>query len=463
MAGAAVLITALLFFSACAATLGPAYAVEQQQLELRYVARGPRLELRATFRLKNTGNRELSSVELSLPDDKTNGRQNLRIEVEGRGVAPQTLTDGAPQRVRIPFDSPWPLKQKRKLVISYELVAADAQDPQDALGQEAFYLPQGGWYPALHAPAGPLGQGGEPPKKWELLIRVPEGFLAHASGLERGRRNLSGELTYRFEQRESDLAPFAVLGRYREEQVSMGDAAVIFWTIEPLPPDQSRKAAERLAATVKAFENAFGPRNGGHSPVWVVQWWKAGGVDLPDVAFYAGASPADEASLSSIEFELANTWFTHMASPRPDAQFLQNALPHYAIRAAAEAWGDAADRAKAIALLREKYSSHRREGKEKPLTSIGEADPAWQQELRSVKAELFLFALEDECGREHLQRALARVIHARRGAHWGLSDLRSALEAETGKNLGEFFRLWLNQPGLPADFQARYGDEAGRD
>jgi hypothetical protein len=37
--------------------------------------------------------------------------------------------------------------------------------------------------------------------------------------------------------------------------------------------------------------------------------------------------------------------------------------------------------------------------------------------------------------------------------------LRSALEAETGRNLAGVFHAWLDHAGIPADFRARY---AGR-
>jgi aminopeptidase N len=43
-----------------------------------------------------------------------------------------------------------------------------------------------------------------------------------------------------------------------------------------------------------------------------------------------------------------------------------------------------------------------------------------------------------------------------RGQQASYDSLRSALEASTGKNLAELFRIWLNEKGMPAEFRDRY-------
>jgi aminopeptidase N len=42
------------------------------------------------------------------------------------------------------------------------------------------------------------------------------------------------------------------------------------------------------------------------------------------------------------------------------------------------------------------------------------------------------------------------------GREIGSDELRSAMEAETGQNLAPLFHAWLDRPGIPADFRARY-------
>ena len=79
--------------------------------------------------------------------------------------------------------------------------------------------------------------------------------------------------------------------------------------------------------------------------------------------------------------------------------------------------------------------------------------------MNLAKAELFLLALEAQCGKEKLRRALAWMVRSLRGKPVDYEDLRSALEAETRQNLSEFFRVWLNHPGIPGDFRARYEEK----
>ncbi len=73
--------------------------------------------------------------------------------------------------------------------------------------------------------------------------------------------------------------------------------------------------------------------------------------------------------------------------------------------------------------------------------------------------ELFLLALEAQCGKEKLRRALAWMVRSLRGKPVGYEDLRSALEGETRQNLSELFRVWLKHPGIPGDFRARYEEK----
>jgi hypothetical protein len=42
------------------------------------------------------------------------------------------------------------------------------------------------------------------------------------------------------------------------------------------------------------------------------------------------------------------------------------------------------------------------------------------------------------------------------GQEIGSAELRSAVEAEAGRNLAGEFHGWLDHPGLPAEFRARY-------
>jgi aminopeptidase N len=88
--------------------------------------------------------------------------------------------------------------------------------------------------------------------------------------------------------------------------------------------------------------------------------------------------------------------------------------------------------------------------------SVRLSDPAAVQQRAGVKSELLFFALEDAAGRENLLRALRHLMKAYYGRRWGADDLRSALEQESGKDLGLLFRQWLVEPGIPDGFRSRY-------
>ena len=40
------------------------------------------------------------------------------------------------------------------------------------------------------------------------------------------------------------------------------------------------------------------------------------------------------------------------------------------------------------------------------------------------------------------------------------NDLRVAIQLETGEDPAEFFRLWLNQPGIPDEFRKKYEQQS---
>ncbi len=53
------------------------------------------------------------------------------------------------------------------------------------------------------------------------------------------------------------------------------------------------------------------------------------------------------------------------------------------------------------------------------------------------------------------------MVGSLHGSRFGYADLLSALELETGQKLGDFFRLWLDQTGIPEDVRARYEEKLG--
>jgi hypothetical protein len=107
------------------------------------------------------------------------------------------------------------------------------------------------------------------------------------------------------------------------------------------------------------------------------------------------------------------------------------------------------------------YDDARAKAVEKPIASITWQDPWELRQLAYSKGALFFVALEDRCGEAPMRQAIAHLVRALRGETAGFSELRSAVEEQTGQNLAEFFRAWLDQTGIPADFRTRYEEKSG--
>jgi hypothetical protein len=461
----------------CAVPLGPGFNTERQAHELRVEAGPPaRVHVRSTYRLRNTGDRPLDTLAAVLPDAASAGRQNLRIFFEGRELAAQSPDATQSRRIEIPFSPAWPQKQRGELVIEYDLAPLPPGHAGFAVNEGAVHLRHFGWFPRLRAPDHLFAQGGEPPQRVRLSVRVPDGFRVIAGGKSKGTRRGKGEIEYRFEvSDEDDLGPFVVSGRYAETSVKAGNRQVLFWTVQPLAPDAAQKAAERIASTYNTYEAAFGPLDRRHKELWIVETparlaprgqreadESPAGIAFPEGALLNSRAfalgVASESFLDLVDHELAHAWFGQSVVARPEADvLLSEALAEYASLVAAEARGGESARRHHAALLLRWYDEQARSASEKPLIDLRPADPWEKRVFGYSKGALFFVALEDEFGKENVRRGLARLVHALSGDEAGLHELRAAMEGETGRDLTAFFRTWLNRTGIPEAFRARYG------
>ena len=472
----AAILFASLSLSACNAPISPSYQIEKQEIEVRFLSSPAQtLHIRATYHLKNIGSAPLDFLEAILPTESNLDRRNLTIQVDGHPVTSQPTGEDA-RSARIPFDPPWPVKSRRTLVIEYDLA------PPDQLTQDSFYLHPNNWYPALLPPKHLLARA-DPPDKWDLRIRVPDGFLVHASGQPRGSSRSGSERVFRFTQRpDDDFRPFLLSGRYLEHRFNGSGIPVIFWTRQSVSTDDLRAVATRVGASVSFFESVFGPRQRSSSPVWVVQepFSSSGNTGrlmqpaLPEVAVIPdGVSfPGNslEETLLITNLPLADTWLRHLSTPQGDlAELLAFNLSVWVSFSAAESAGESGKQARMRADLWNYYEQARRQYPEISLkeyvSTIGKQwinkiarneDAEGLRNIFAAKSALFIFALEDAVGPKDFRAALRRMIQARRDLDWSIDDLRSALELESGQNLAEFFRVWLYQPGIPDDFRRRY-------
>jgi len=166
---------------------------------------------------------------------------------------------------------------------------------------------------------------------------------------------------------------------------------------------------------------------------------------------------ATDPVLDLADYELARTWFGWHVRPRPEADLLLGrGMALFAVVLAAEARGGTALRQQEIVRLITAYDGLGPAADEKQ--GFGPPVGYRREELaaKSYKGALFLVSLENIAGKEKFYRAVRRLLTDMAGQEIGSGELRSAVEAEAGQNLADVFHTWLDHPGIPAEFRARY-------
>jgi hypothetical protein len=423
--------------------------------------------------MENTGNRPLAYLDVTLPAAIAAARSNLTIRVDGRTVAPVPIRDvpGAPLRVR--FDPPWPPRQPREVALEYDLLTDLAGGVAGAT-PEGLYLADPRALPFWLTPVGFFASGEVLSRDERFELSLPADFRVVASGREQRRRSPDGRFLYRYRTSGREFPSFVIAGRYQQQIVILPSSNVVFWTFQPLDPNTAQMAAERLAASAATFARLFGPLRGA-APLRVVEApasllsLDASGQEVSAASFPQGVlfgprafaqGIASEPVLRLAEAELVRTWFGWRVPLRPEMETLLGpGLGQFAVALAAEAReGQPARRLEIVRLLAD-YDRARVPGDEGSLLRSPAESTPQQRAADALKAALFLAALDDLAGQDNFERALQRlqVAMTGRGLSLALDDLRSSLETTAGTAMADVFRLWLNHPGVPDDFRARYG------
>lgn len=460
----AALVAFALFAAACAVPFGPSYTIERQQILVTFTAQSPgRVHVSSTYRLKNSGAGVLYGIRAALPLDA----QNLRVTAKGAA-----LTLGPAKKLQssaefpLSFNSPLPPKSRLELTLEFDLETRGA----------SFYFPERDWLFALRPPDVPLATGEERAGDTDLAVRVPENYRVLAGGVSRGEKRRGAEREFRFRFRGRDFNLFLLAGPFLEQKIKAEKTTICFWTLKPLPPAEAQRAAQRITQTIRAYEDAFGPRIHARGPLWVADFpssWRPGqpAVELAFMSsFPQGAlinleqvgldrfqpSTSGFDLSASLDLTLAELWFSHLATPDPDIGVLNLALSAYAQRLAREAQGASADRRAFLPDELARFDVLLDVAKDTPIDSLQPPVSGMQLRPARQKAILFLFAIEEKVGKKNLLAAVKRMIQAMRGSTYGWQELRSAVEGESGQDLAAMFRVWLSEPGIPADFRARH-------
>jgi hypothetical protein len=464
---ALLLVSAACWLGACATSLGPGYVVEKQSIQVSFLPQpGTRIHIVAEYHLKNTGNQDLDSLDVRLPGRRFRPA-NVSLAWDGIALRPSPSPDH-PRDTLLTFPKPWASGASHTLHFTYDIDSASAQESSLIFTSDAFNLPAEGWTLTLPQARGVFGFGGVPPKKWELLVRVPQGFLVHASGRNEKRSERNSEAEFRFEQTGEDLSAFVVAGRYREIiQDLAGNQKIHIWSRAEVHLDELQKAGDSLLKTLTTYDSLFGSRGTSKPALWIVECPADAGCLSPRSTLYSAILYGEETGSSA---ELISR-DTVLVDPRA-AQGQREALAGPALAAGWLGYGQnpgfyeqqppmSALPAFAAALARETASGAqvrdqivRRALGQIPPHAARESnnDPA----ISRAKGILLFYALRDRVGPENFQKAMRHMLSSRRQRGFDITDLISALEEESHQSVGPFVREWIKRPGVPEDFRTLY-------
>jgi hypothetical protein len=459
------IVAAAFWISSCAAPLGPGYTIESQEIQVHLDSVAPRIRIASVYRLRNSGNQPVSSLEVRLP-----ARRAFRVE------SAQAAWDDAPLSLRVSAENPrdtllelaapWKISARHTLRLSTDIVPPASGETAFSFASDAFFLPSEGWAPELLPARGLFSTGGVPPKNWRFSVEVPAGFLVHASGRSPKISRHGGEISVESLQSSEDRYPFVVAGRYVETPFASGSEKIKLWTRANVNAGGLRSSGDALARAVQAFDTTFGTRAETSQQLWIVECPVVAGCFSAARSSYASLLNPEPAAVSSqlasvdtvmmdisggaSNFSaaapaLAATWLGYGQNPG----FYEQEMPLAALPAFAASLAETA-----AAGPEARVETIRRGLLQIPQIPANGKSP--DEATLRAKSFLFFYALQDQYGEDVFRRAVTHMLSARHGRGFNLSDLISAFEQETQQNVAEFVRSWMKHPGVPADFRARY-------
>lgn len=458
----------------CTAALGPGYTIEKQEVRIHFLPDPqPRILLEADYQLRNTGNRPLSSLELRLPGRRRFHVASSRADWDGAELAFESEPFN-PRETLLNFPAPWPVSARHTLHLSAEIAAPPQGENSLSFTSDAFFLPAQGWSPELLPAEGLFSTGGVPPRRWDLLVRVPESFIVHSSGKITKTSHAGGELLIRATQLPQDHYPFVIAGRYLSTSLDSASQKVFFWTRANQNTVNLGPMSESLMRAIQGFNSNFGARTQTSQPLWIVECPAVEGCFTRRDSAYTRLVGAAEEPVSAemismdtvvadvsggapklagnVAPSLAASWLGYGQNPG----YYEQDPPLYALPAFAASVGREAVEGPAVREETIRRILHVIPQKPQKLEPQKAEDPA----VLRAKSFLFFYALQERYGQENFGKALRHMLEARRGRGFNLDDLISALEQETHQNVAEFVRLWMKHPGVPDEFRARHEDAA---
>ena len=467
----------------CAASFGPGYTVEKQNIDVHFEpGPPPHISIKTDYLLRNTGTRELSLLELRLPARRRFKSENVAIEWDGKTLEAVPSTENARETV-LNLPRAWTVADSHSLSVTMDLRSATGDAQHLDFAPDAFFLPAQGWAPELLPSKGTFGTGGAPPAKWNLTVQAPKDFVVHTSGDKIKNSKHGEELTVRATQRVADIYPYVVAGRYVTKQIGTEREKIHLWTRQAQEAGDLRAVSDSLVKTLEGYNMMFGGRSVAQAPhgffsihkkstgkseppLWLVECPVMPGCFADQTTRNAKILGAEDENIpgemisvdsavidpkpgikkmfSAVAPALAASWLGYGQSPgfyEQDAPL--SAFPAFAAAIGNDALNGPTARTNTI---------------RRALTRVPKDSSKLETDDAVVRAKsfLFFFGLEDRYGQDKFRTAIRHMLDARRSSGFNLDDLIAAFDQEAHGNTAEFVRLWMKHPGVPADFRAKY-------
>jgi len=291
------------------------------------------------------------------------------------------------------------------------------------------------WYPWF----------GDGPVAFTLRVDTPAGWEAVSEGARRGRDEFAGGVRTVWEEPGPVEEIHLVAGPWTVHEDHAGRIATYVFLRED-DPALARTLLDTAGQYLTMYEGLIGAHPFPKFAI-VENFWETGYGMASFTLLGPRVIRFPFILHSSLPHEILHDWWGNGVWPVWDEGNWSEGLTAYlADHLVKEQRGQGAEYRRD---LLQKYADYVRDGLDFPLTAFRSRHSSATQAVGYGKTAMVFHMLRRDLGDEVFVAGLRRFFgdHLRRAASW--SDLRTAFEADAGRDLGAFFAAWTTRAGAP--------------